>query len=75
MSDQRGEAHLGTMTNHGLQMGPLIAYQGREGCQSGVCRSIQNEAGEWICVGWHCAFCHEPSSYQGHVDCHPDQAP
>ena len=49
--------------------GELLAVQGQEGCMSVLCRRefIDGEPGP--CLGWHCAKCGEPSSYQGHVKC------
>ncbi len=46
-------------------IGPL-AYEGKIGCQSVMCRSIPDGTGGWKCVGWHCSYCDEPTSYQGH---------
>jgi hypothetical protein len=46
-------------------IGP-VAYGGKEGCTNGRCRSMPDGAGGWICVGWHCSYCDEPTSYQGH---------
>lgn len=53
-------------------VGGLIAYQGKNGCQSPICRSMPDGKGGWKCVGWHCAVCHRPSSYQGHPSCAKD---
>jgi hypothetical protein len=42
--------------------GPL-AYRGKEECESPLCTQNPNVAG---CYGWHCSYCDEPCSYQGH---------
>lgn len=46
-------------------VGPL-AYQGKEGCESMVCRVMPQDDGTYLCMGWHCAYCDEPCSSQGH---------
>jgi hypothetical protein len=46
-------------------IGPL-AYAGKEGCQSMVCRAMPDGDGGYVCVGWHCSYCDEPCSSQGH---------
>lgn len=46
-------------------IGPL-AYQGKEGCQDGACRCERDDDGGWRCIGWHCSYCDEPCSSQGH---------
>lgn len=48
----------------GERRGPL-AYQGKEGCESVLCTVVKTDEG-WRCVGWHCAYCDKPCSYQGH---------
>lgn len=45
-------------------IGPLC-YRGKEGCTSGRCtRSYSPEATG--CFGYHCSYCDEPCSSQGH---------
>ena len=50
-------------------VGPL-AYQGKKDCRDIRCtrRDVQafarGEASE--CIGWHCAYCDQPCSSQGH---------
>ena len=59
---------LVTLEPGAMQMrliGPL-AYQGKEGCQGATCRSMLDGDGGSVCVGWHCSYCDEPTSYQGH---------
>lgn len=52
-------------------IGPL-AYQGKEGCEDACCTRrghFQREDGTWYmgeCIGWHCSYCDEPCSSQGH---------
>lgn len=52
-------------------IGPL-AYQGKEGCEDARCtrRGItRNDDGSFDigeCIGWHCSYCDEPCSSQGH---------
>jgi hypothetical protein len=46
-------------------IGPLT-YGGKEDCTSGRCRSMPDGTGGWKCIGWHCVYCDEPTSYQGH---------
>lgn len=46
-------------------IGPL-AYVGKEGCQSGLCRSMPDGEGGYRCIGYHCSYCDEPCSSQGH---------
>src|SRR5690606_34482676 len=48
-----------------------VAYGGKEGCENIMCRRqiIPKDDGtvEWgPCIGWHCSYCDEPTSYQGH---------
>ena len=43
-------------------IGPL-AYQGKTGCDDVRCTRIM-ETGS--CYGWHCSYCDEPCSSQGH---------
>lgn len=56
-----GETYLGDGT--GPMIGPL-AYRGKEGCQSVICTRLQPDSTS--CYGWHCSYCDEPCSYQGH---------
>lgn len=44
-------------------IGPLT-YRGKEGCRSITCTRHQAVADR--CYGWHCVYCDEPCSYQGH---------
>ncbi len=44
-------------------IGPL-AYRGKDGCESAVCARMG--AGSGPCYGWHCSYCDEPCSSQGH---------
>lgn len=46
-------------------IGPL-AYAGKPDCQSARCRREPNVEGGWRCVGWHCSYCDQPCSSQGH---------
>lgn len=48
-----------------IYIGPL-AYQGKEGCQSMRCTVMPDGEGGWYCVGYHCSYCDEPCSSQGH---------
>lgn len=53
-----------------LELGPMLAYQGKEGCESSGCtRMIYPDGTVGPCMGWHCAHCHEPTSSQGHRNC------
>lgn len=56
------------------EIGPMLAYQGKEGCQSPLCRRFaqRNDDGSFDvgpCLGYHCPICHEPSSMMGHNEC------
>ena len=42
--------------------GQAMSYSPGIGCTNATCRRAPG--GE--CVGFHCANCHQPSSYQGH---------
>jgi hypothetical protein len=42
-------------------IGP-VAYMGKEGCRSVVCTTT----GDGRCRGWHCCYCDQPCSSQGH---------
>lgn len=53
-------------------IGPL-AYRGKKGCENPVCTQLclgQDENGRPVfgesCYGWHCSYCDEPCSSQGH---------
>lgn len=53
-------------------IGPL-AYMGKKGCESVICTHLcigTDENGRPIfdesCRGWHCSYCDEPCSSQGH---------
>jgi hypothetical protein len=48
-------------------IGPMLAYRGRQGCRWMLCTTNPDPTAD-RCFGWHCATCHEPSSMQGH-DC------
>ena len=44
-----------------------LAYRGKKGCQDGRCtRSFTEEGMSEDCYGWHCSYCDEPCSSQGH---------
>lgn len=56
----------------GKPVGPL-AYRGKKGCDAALCTREMVGRGEdgapvWAesCYGWHCSYCDEPCSYQGH---------
>lgn len=51
--------------------GRLMAYQGKQGCESMLCRRL--DAGAGACIGWHCGVCDEPSSQYGHERCQPKE--
>lgn len=60
------------MTDDFKMIGPL-AYGGKKDCESVMCRRSGGRGrlddGTWDfgeCVGWHCSYCDEPTSYQGH---------
>lgn len=60
----------------------LMAYEGKDGCDSMMCRTFYTADGRGICHGWHCAGCDEPSSQYGHERCRaracdrgPDERP
>jgi hypothetical protein len=40
-----------------------LAYGGKPDCQDVRCRRVPGEPG---CMGWHCSYCDEPCSSQGH---------
>jgi hypothetical protein len=47
-------------------IGPL-AYRGKKGCMSVTCtRSFRDGEMNEDCFGWHCSYCDEPCSSQGH---------
>lgn len=46
-----------------IEVGEQLAYGGKEGCTDVRCTRYNDE-----CVGWHCPYCDEPCSSQGH-DC------
>jgi len=48
-------------------IGPL-AYQGKRGCTSMICtrRFFRTDGTFGDCIGWHCSYCDEPCSSQGH---------
>lgn len=54
----------------------LLAYQGKAGCESSLCRRrYYPETETWgECMGWHCAKCDEPSGEQGHGSCRSSEA-
>jgi len=55
----------------GERRGPL-AYRGKENCESVLCTRrtwmLEGSGIHWdtTCSGWHCPYCDEPCSYQGH---------
>lgn len=52
-----------------LTLGPLLAYGGKDGCTDLSCtRAGYNPETQQMgpCIGWHCPYCHEPTSSQGH---------
>lgn len=57
----------------GYEVGPMLAYQGKEGCSDSHCTRARNpETGEWDferCVGYHCPRCDEPTGMMGHRNC------
>jgi hypothetical protein len=48
-------------------IGP-VAYQGKAGCDSPRCTRMFYPDGSASedCIGWHCVYCDEPCSSQGH---------
>jgi hypothetical protein len=44
-------------------LGPL-AYQGKPGCKDPRCTRDSRRTD--TCIGWHCSYCDEPCSSQGH---------
>ena len=51
-------------------VGPL-AYRGKPDCQHPLCTRmiLHNDDGTYAmgeCMGWHCSYCDEPCSSQGH---------
>ncbi len=65
-----------------IDVGPLLAYQGQEDCQSMECRRYFDRDDNDVCAGWHCGNCHHPSSQYGHFvasdngfTCQPEPAP
>lgn len=47
-------------------IGPLT-YRGKKDCDSVICtRRFIDGKMEPDCWGWHCVYCDEPCSYQGH---------
>ena len=54
----------------GYELGSMLAYQGGDDCQDPSCTRTNWTVDDLgVCVGWHCAICHEPSSMLGHKDC------
>lgn len=54
----------------GQRRGPL-AYRGKEDCNSVLCTRPTTWTANGVlfdpaCYGWHCSYCDEPCSYQGH---------
>lgn len=54
----------------------LLAYQGKQGCRSLVCRRMYSPGSDDLgeCMGWHCGVCGDPSSQYGHRECHAETA-
>lgn len=53
------------------KLGPMIAYEGKADCTDPRCRRMVSPDQPHVsagCLGWHCAFCDQPCSSQGH-DC------
>lgn len=46
----------------GYEIGPQIAYAGKDGCESAIC----TRDGSGRCRGYHCPFCDEPTGMYGH---------
>ena len=48
-------------------IGPL-AYRGKKDCDSVRCTRMWSPEGRMSadCFGWHCSYCDEPCSSQGH---------
>lgn len=51
-------------------LGP-VAYAGKEGCEDVRCRRMveRHDDGTFTvgpCMGWHCSYCDQPCSSQGH---------
>lgn len=54
----------------GYEVGPMLAYQGKEGCSDSRCTRRTHPVIDWDrCVGYHCPHCHEPCSMFGHSNC------
>ena len=53
------------------EIGPALAYEGKEGCSDTHCRRrIIDGVPDWSrCHGYHCPHCHAPCSMFGHRDC------
>jgi hypothetical protein len=47
-----------------ILVGP-VAYQGKPGCKNSRC-TRGYRPGYDGCMGWHCSYCDEPCSSQGH---------
>jgi hypothetical protein len=58
-----GEMNIGRVVGGRFELhsGPH-AYRGKEDCRDVRCTRMGDR-----CFGWHCAHCHAPSSYQGHL--------
>lgn len=41
-----------------------LTYGGKKDCRSAMCRRVPWSNPD--CQGWHCSYCDEPTSYQGH---------
>lgn len=48
-----------------------LAYMGKKGCESGLCRRMIERLDDGTttwgpCMGWHCSYCDEPCGPMGH---------
>lgn len=47
-----------------FELGPMVAYRGREGCENWSCTRREPPPG--ACYGWHCSLCDAPTNMYGH---------
>lgn len=66
MSDDLNRAARAARDALGLTFVGPLAYAGKADCKSVRCTSEPDGDGGWRCVGWHCSYCDEPCSSQGH---------
>lgn len=62
------------MVKGNFEIGPMLAYQGKDGCESTLCRRMvkRSDDGSFLigpCLGYHCPICDEPCSMMGHSEC------